>query len=104
MQSGDSHQFPIRAQSHVIKYASLIILQDELPRLWIVKTDIEHYGLDGKKVRTGWNVECPIRWTVLSNHDMMLCITPLIFILWKESPIPIHISNSLNCSDIGSGS
>ena len=48
MESGNSHQFPIRAQSHVIEHTSLIILQDQLPRLWIVRTDIEDYGLDGE--------------------------------------------------------
>ncbi len=48
MESGDSDQFPIRAQSHMIEHASLIIVQDQLPRSWIVRTSGTDYGLDGE--------------------------------------------------------
>lgn len=48
MESGDSHLFPIRAESHVIEHTSLTILQDQLPRRWIVRTSGTDYGLDGE--------------------------------------------------------
>lgn len=48
MESDNSHRLPIRAKSHVIEHTSIIILQDRLPRRWIVRTSGADYGLDGE--------------------------------------------------------
>lgn len=46
--SKDKEHFPLRTQSHIIEYASLNILRDQLPCRWIVRTNRGDYGLDGE--------------------------------------------------------
>ena len=48
MESDNSYQLPIRAKPHVIEHASIIILQDRLPRHWIIRISGVDYGLDGE--------------------------------------------------------
>ncbi len=48
MKNNKNHNFPIRDDTHTIEHDSLVILQNQLLRGWIIRSPGEDYGIDGE--------------------------------------------------------
>lgn len=99
MNDNNTTQFPMRTLSHTTETASLVILQEQLPRLWMVRIDKTDYSIDGEieVVSESGSVEGNIIKFQIKGHEKLsfkaqnilqqIRVTTINY--WLEIPLPV---------------